>query len=113
LKLTIVPDSKKKERGDDGREKRRRGWLGVLERIQNPKLELGGIDVVKTWCVQSGNWLAPQLGVVETHRARCDLTPNMHIPRHIRYWNIWLHSRHPSLRRLLTFWQLTALQGSH
>jgi hypothetical protein len=28
---------------------------GVLERSES-QLELGGIDVVKTWCVQSGNW---------------------------------------------------------
>ena len=53
LKLTIVPDSEKEgvmnEEEKEG-DARSRSQLGAWR-----------IDVVKSWCVQSGNWLAPRV----------------------------------------------------
>jgi hypothetical protein len=45
--------------GVDEEEKERQRW--EFRRGPNPNSSLEGIDVVKTWCVQSGNSLAPQL----------------------------------------------------
>jgi hypothetical protein len=84
LKLTIVPDSEKE---------------GVMNEEEKEgdvrsKSQLGAwrIDVVKSWCVQSGNWLAPRVvraprtgGAVARH------TPNIHVSRYrgrfgVRSW---------------------------
>lgn len=68
LKLTIVPDSEEKGGDDDG-EKQRRADASSGER-SGSRLELGGIDVVKTWCVQSGNWTSAPARVVRAQASR-------------------------------------------